>query len=371
MQFRSGIFVVTEEHACPLYNVGDEFRVRDMTLNITRNKPACLSMLTELIALTAEGMPQPAVRPVRGRPQRGPGKSECGGCEGLIRFELKKTGEFATVQMRLLAAAERQATLFKSDNGFVVLRELPAFAELDDNELHAFCAGGQPQHFEPGERVISRGELADRIFIMLAGRVILSDEDQGEDEEHVVEVAPGELIGELGLVADTVYPNDYYCLEQASLLMMTVPQVKAFLVKMPALHVFFYHQLARRVEKLGPANMEVTGGLNASLKEIAVVDLCQLINSSRKTGRVLLALEDDTKGELLFNEGELIGAKHEALSGKDAFFELLGRNGGTFNFVAGLNEAEMEHPVIGGFMGLVMEGMQKLDEQNDELRRQG
>ena len=154
MQFKSGIFVVTEEHACPLYSVGDEFRVRDMTLNITRNKPACLSMLTELIPLTAEGMPQQSFRP-RGKP-RTPGKSECGGCEGLIRFELKKTGEFATVQMRLLAAAERQATLFKSDNGFVVLRDLPAFAELDDNELHAFCAAGQSQHFEPGERVVSR-----------------------------------------------------------------------------------------------------------------------------------------------------------------------------------------------------------------------
>ena len=35
-------------------------------------------------------------------------KFECGGCTGLIRFEYKKDKGFATLQMKLLAAAERR-----------------------------------------------------------------------------------------------------------------------------------------------------------------------------------------------------------------------------------------------------------------------
>ena len=64
--------------------------------------------------------------------------------------------------------------------------------------------------------------------------MVLSEQDQHDEEETVVELAPGKLIGEMGLVADTVYAFDCYCLEPASLLTMPVEQIKAFLSQHPA-----------------------------------------------------------------------------------------------------------------------------------------
>ena len=83
-------------------------------------------------------------------------------------------------------------------------QEGDAKADEDDGE------DGECDHqcFQPGERVVNRGEVADRIFIMLTGRVVLSEQDQHDEEETVVELAPDELIGEMGLVTDTVYAFD-------------------------------------------------------------------------------------------------------------------------------------------------------------------
>ena len=104
------------------------------------------------------------------------------------------------------------------------------------------------------------------------------------------------------------------------------------------------------------------GGLNASLKEVVVVDLCQLIHTSRMTGRVQLALGDGVTGRLLFKEGELVAAQHGPLSGKEAFFSLIARHDGSFKFTTGLTPEEATLPVLGSFMGLLMEGIQRMDE---------
>lgn len=373
MQYRNGVFVVSEENGCPLYTKGDEFRIKDMTFSITRGKPLCLSLLNELLPLLEQGAPTPGVKAKTKPPARLPRAKrnqpssgmECGGCAGgaSLRFEAKRSSEFATLQMRLLAAADYRAGLYTLDNGFAVLRKLASFAELDDDQLRAFCAGGEVQNFQPGETVAELGARADRIFVVLSGQVILSDREEDSEEESLMELLPGELVGEVSLGADATYTHHYYCMEPSSLLMVTVERVKTFLAKTPTLHVFLYHQLAKRSAKMSPSRLAHSGGFSANLKEMAVVDLCQLLNSSRKTGRVTLNLDDDTKGALLFNNGELVWAVHETMAGKTAFFSLLGRNDGSFNFVAGLDPKEMSLPVIGEFMGLIMEGMQRLDEQ--------
>ena len=50
-EFRDAIFVVTEERACPIYNVGEEFRVEGMGLSVPEAKPVCLMMVRELMQM--------------------------------------------------------------------------------------------------------------------------------------------------------------------------------------------------------------------------------------------------------------------------------------------------------------------------------
>ena len=46
-----------------------------------------------------------------------------------------------------------------------------------------------------------------------------------------------------------------------------------------------------------------------------------------------------------------------------ALFALLGRTSGRFVYTSGIPEEAGKLPVLGGFMGLIMEGMRRIDEE--------
>ncbi len=67
---------------------------------------------------------------------------------------------------------------------------------------------------------------------------------------------------------------------------------------------------------------------------------------------------------IMFNEGELVYAELNGLVCKEAFYQVLSLNSGRFKFSQGLTEIEKRRDVIGGFMGMLMEGMKRLDDRN-------
>jgi hypothetical protein len=87
-----------------------------------------------------------------------------------------------------------------------------------------------------------------------------------------------------------------------------------------------------------------------------------MINSNQKTGSLKIEA-DKRKGQLLFNEGELVDAVFNDKDAEEAFYEVLALKNGHFKFVQGLSPQEMRHKVVGGFMGMLMEGMKRLDDQ--------
>jgi len=69
-----------------------------------------------------------------------------------------------------------------------------------------------------------------------------------------------------------------------------------------------------------------------------------------------------SKGQLLFNEGELVYAVFDGKDSQEAFYAVLALKDGRFNFVQGLLPQDMHYEAIGGFMGMLMEGMKRLDD---------
>jgi hypothetical protein len=108
---------------------------------------------------------------------------------------------------------------------------------------------------------------------------------------------------------------------------------------------------------------ELSSGMVGQLSDIAPVELCQMINSNQKTGRLKLEFKDK-RAVIKFNEGELVDAEIDALSGKDAFYKILSIDNGRFKFTQGLNDKEKSLDVLGGFMGILMEGMKRLDDSH-------
>jgi len=357
MEFRNAIFVVTEERFCPIYNVGDEFNVLRDALTIPGVKPACLVLVRSIMRVT-EGHDTLKRHSVFGSQKV---KFECGGCSGLIRFEFKKEKEYATTQMKLLASAQKRRENRELEEFTDMLKSFPVFSPLSDNDLYDLFTLLRFKKYNPDEIILRKNDPGTNLYIILTGRVEVVD----DDGEVLSEMQSGGVFGEMSLLTGAPVVTSVYSREVTKVATLTSKDFKHVLHRYPVLHVFFYRLLIDRAGKVGKQlTTDISSSMSGDISEVHVVELFQMINSSQKTGTVELTLPQGT-ARVYFVEGELVYAQYLQLTGKDAFFVLLGMTSGQFAYTPGIPQEAEEFDVIGGFMGLVMEGMQRLDEGVD------
>ncbi len=358
MHFRNGIFIITEEDHCPLYNVREELRVSEGNLTLPAGKPTCLVLARELIALVSTDQSFESYSLSSDSSVKA--KFECGGCVGLIRFEYKKEKEFATLQMKLLAAAERREKI-KDTAGFAdLLRAIDIFSPLSDEDLLDLAALLELVEYPWQFPITQKGDPGNRLYILLSGKAEVID-DHGVT---LVELDRGEVFGEMSLLSGERVSTTIMAAETSQVAVMNHKNFRHILLRFPTLQVFFYKLLVSRITKMNLQRAEeLASGMVGQLSDISLVELCQMINVNQKTGRLNIEFEEK-RAVIMFNEGELVYAELHGLVGKEAFYQILSLNNGRFKFSQGLTEIEKRRDVIGGFMGMLMEGMKRLDDRN-------
>jgi len=354
MQFRSGVFIITEERHCPLYNVGEELQVDEGVLKLPAAKPTCLTLTKDLIELASEDVAYE--RYLQG--SRKKTKFECGGCTGIIRFEFKKEKEFSTIQMKLLAASERREKLKAISQFAGLLRRIEIFQPLSDDDLLDLATLLKFKDYNWGFPILQKGDPASNLFIIIEGRVEVMD----EDGVTLAEMGRGEVFGEMSLLSGDRVTTTIMAMEPCQMASLSQKNFRHVLNRFPALQVFFYKLLVSRITTINYQRAEeLASGMVGQLADIPPVELCQMINSNQKTGRLKIEV-GEKKANLLFNEGELVYATYNTKEGREAFYDVLALGQGRFKFVHGLSLREMDMDILGGFMGMLMEGMKRIDD---------
>lgn len=355
MQFRNGVFVITEEKNCPLYNAGEEMAISEGNFKLPASKPTCLILAKDVIELATEDTAFESL-------QQGASKStkfECGGCTGIIRFEFKKERGYATLQMKLLAAAERKEKIREIATYAGTLRAISLFSSLSDDDLLDLATLLEFEDFEWGYPIAQRGERGSKLYIIISGRVEVID-DEGV---ILAEMGLGEVFGEMSLLSGERVTATIMAAEPCEIATMSQKNFRHILNKYPALQVFFYKLLVSRITSVNAQRAEeLASGMVGQLSDISVVELCQMINSNQKTGHLKLD-SSESKGQVVFNEGEIIKAYLGMAEGREAFYDILDLSDGRFKFIQGISRSEKKLPVVGGFMGMLMEGMKRLDDR--------
>jgi CRP-like cAMP-binding protein len=357
MHFRNGIFIITEEDHCPLYNVREELRVSEGILTLSAGKPTCLLLARELIALASadnsyENYSLGSVTKA---------KFECGGCVGLIRFEYKKEKEFATLQMKLLAAAERRERIQETSGFAGLLRSIDIFSPLSDEDLLDLATLLELIEYPWQFPITQKGDPGNRLYILLTGKAEVID-DHGVT---LAELDRGEVFGEMSLLSGERVSTTIMAAETCLVAVMNHKNFRHILVRFPTLQVFFYKLLVSRITKMNLQRAEeLASGMVGQVTDISLVELCQMINFNQKTGKLNIEFEEK-RAVIMFHEGELVYAEINGLVGKEAFYQILAVSSGRFKFTQGLTEKEKRRNVIGGFMGMLMEGMKRLDDRNN------
>lgn len=354
MQFRDGIFVITEENHCPLYNAGDEFSVEGLSLTFPASKPTCLVLAKDVITITTEDIAYEKFE--KGGTKKN--RFECGGCTGIIRFEYKKDKEYATLQMKLLAAAERKSKISAVSQFAGLLRSIDTFSALGEDDLLDLAALLTMKEFDYGFPIVQKGEPGENLFIILTGEVEVID----DDGVALNEMKAGDVFGEMSLLTGERVSATIMAAQPCQIATLNNKNFRHILQRFPALQVFFYKLMARRITDINLKRAEELGsGMAGHITDMPPVELCQMINYVQKSGTLTLEGED-FDGILKFYEGELIEAVCGSLSGKEAFFKILTLRKGRFTFIQGISAKDAKKEIIGGFMAIMMEGMQHLDD---------
>jgi len=355
-KFADAIFIIVDEESCPLYSAGEEIKVENYGLSMSAYKPGCLYLAQKVASVVAEKESFGGFSRVSTQKTR----YDCGGCEGLIHFEYKKDRDFATLQMKLLDAAEAERRKKHLEKHFGVLRKIKLFDPLEDDALKDLTLLLEFKTIPFGKVVVKKGAPGTNFYTILQGQV----EIKADDGTKLNELGDGEMFGEMSLLSADPFPNSIYSTNTTRLALLSIKNFKEILKKYPVLQMFIFKLLVDRAQTRTLQSGNIASGMTGELTEIALVDLFQLINSSQKTGTIDLSLEKG-RGMVFFRDGEVVYARYQKYHNKKAIYVLLGIKEGHFSYTKGIPDVLDNVKPIGGFMGMIMEGLQRLDESQD------
>ncbi len=354
MEYRNAVFVVTSEDSCPIYNVGEEIQIQDSAVSVDYEKPVCLILVHELHrALDKKPGEQRFTQMAMRR-----ASFRCPGCTGSMRFEYKKERGFSTLQMNLLRIADKKARKRHVEALFKHLRTMQVFELLEDHDLLDLISMLKLKQFDPNKVIISEGTRGTHLYIILSGKVAIVK----GDNEIIAEIGRGEIFGEMSLLSGEPASSSVHSRTVVKFGTINGKDLKFILNRYPVLQIFFYRLLVNRAQMNMARSGKISSGMSGELIYINPVELFQLINSGGKSGKVDLIFHDG-HATILFKEGEIIHASFGDLQGKEALFALLSKKKGSFTYNTELAPKYQDLPVLGGFMGLLMEGLQRIDEE--------
>ena len=354
--FRDAIFVIVDEEACPFYSVGEEITVEGSGLSMSAYKPGCLYLARKIASILASKSKESFGAFAKVSVQKA--RYDCGGCEGKIFFEHKRDKGFATLQMKLLEEADEKRRKKHLEKYFGAMRKLHLFDSLEDDSLRDLTMLLEFKSFPFGKVVVKKGTPGTNFFIILLGEV----ERKADDGSKLANIGEGEMFGEMSLLSTEPFMHSIFSVKATQLAILSIKNFKEILKKFPVLQMFLFKLLVDQAQAVALKSGNISSGMTGELSEIAPVDLLQLINSSRKTGTLDITLPKG-RAMVFFRDGEIVFARYLKFRGKQVVYGILGLRSGHFSYTKGIPDVLDKISPIGGFMGMMMEGVQMLDER--------
>ncbi len=207
---------------------------------------------------------------------------------------------------RLMAVSEESAV--------ELLRKVPLFSQLEEDELVRFSRVAVPRSFPSGTRVFHEGDRSDACYLVRSGDFRVTREHPDGRAITLANLGRGDIFGELAMLDGEVRSASVEALSDGELLALPAADVRSLLARHPGITVKLVAALVRRLrsanERIARQSFQtvpsrVAGVLSQLVAEEAPVsdgggvtirmnqaDLAQLAGTSRESvSRFLAELE--------------------------------------------------------------------------------
>ncbi|MEE4165330.1 MAG: DUF4388 domain-containing protein [Desulfocapsaceae bacterium] len=348
MKSFSFFFEIIEDNNCPLYNLGDCFRLTERSFAAPENKESCLILVREMtellfVLIGEQSLDDPGST----------GKTySCSGCSGLIKFRSGPDIPAAkTAKGAHLLSAEKQA-LLSQVLGCSLFRAVPP------RYLTGILDNFREELVRKDCSLIRTGEPNLKLYIVLAGSLSVDD-----GPVNVSTLGPNDICGEMSYLEGNRASTTVTALSDTILISLDGEYFKKIIDQSPTVQLFMAQLLAKRLDQANRARArEFDSCMQGRLKDMAPAELFQILNMHQKTGVLSLTFAGK-EARVSFREGCIINATYGELENQEAIFEILAEKEGVYAFKIGLSPQQMKAAEIGDFMMLLMEGVKRVDEE--------
>jgi len=81
----------------------------------------------------------------------------------------------------------------------IVLNKVPLFSMLKTEDLHMISTIASEEAYEDGHTLFYEGDIGDRLFIVVAGEVMILKKNKDSEEKHLATLKENNFLGELAL----------------------------------------------------------------------------------------------------------------------------------------------------------------------------
>jgi len=135
----------------------------------------------------------------------------------------------------------------------LLLKKMPLFSEVYTDDLEAIAEALEEDHFLRDDIIFRQYDPADRMYIVVRGRVSISLSSE-PDSDRMVELGAGECFGEMGLLDGLPRSASSQALEDTDVLVMEKAALHNILLCYPEIAVGMLRHLSRMVRSANAAS---------------------------------------------------------------------------------------------------------------------
>jgi CRP/FNR family transcriptional regulator, cyclic AMP receptor protein len=114
-----------------------------------------------------------------------------------------------------------------------VLKHVPLFALLDDEETAVLAAQVRVKKFAPRQRIYKIGDAGGQAYVVVSGRARVTTVDQDQQEVVVDEPTHGEFFGFASMLEQTPHQTEASAIEEATLVEVSRNDIAVLLQRKP------------------------------------------------------------------------------------------------------------------------------------------
>jgi CRP-like cAMP-binding protein len=282
----------------------------------------------------------------------------CPGCKGTARAHFKVTLK-KTKQPTLTGVLTQK----DKDVQFIIdhLKRIPLFKPLPLQSIKKLIGRLELKRFEDRTDIILQGSHGKFLFIIIKGEVEVLQKGKDGRESLLATLRKGECFGEMSLISGEPASATVKADGVVSLLVISKENFDSIIRENNSLNIYFNQLLTQRLRRQNvKIEEELAKGVLGKLSMISLPELSQTLNMNSRTGTLIL-YSGNSRGEVYFDSGNIIDVLLDNTTGEEAFYALLAWPEGDFRFKPG--DPGKERKILMDTMGLLMEGLRRLDEK--------